>query len=61
MPPPPQPMEMENTGFSDDYADEYLKTFRPLNAYAWSKQWVDRKIVSLRDEGRQIPTSMGRP
>lgn len=45
-----------NQGFRDDWSSNYLKKFRPLNAYAWSKHWVDRQIASWIEEGGDTPS-----
>lgn len=42
-------------GFEDIYTTEHLDKFRPLNAYAWSKHWVDRKIILSQESGDRKP------
>lgn len=42
-------------GFNDDWTSSHLKTFRPLNAYAWSKHWVDRRIAAWVESGGDTP------
>ena len=41
-------------GFDDEETPDALARLRPLNAYAWSKHVIDRRIVRLMaDDGRQ--------
>ena len=41
-------------GFDDEETPDALARLRPLNAYAWSKHVIDRRIVRLvADDGRQ--------
>jgi ADP-L-glycero-D-manno-heptose 6-epimerase len=42
-------------GFSDDQSPVALARLRPLNAYGWSKQVVDRRIVDDVVRGRPRP------
>jgi ADP-L-glycero-D-manno-heptose 6-epimerase len=42
-------------GFSDDETPAALAALRPLNAYGWSKQVVDRRIVDDIFHGRPRP------
>ena len=42
-----------SAGFDD--APEALATLRPLNAYGWSKHFVDRRIARLAQQGRALP------
>lgn len=42
-------------GFDDVESDSVLKTYKPLNAYAWSKHLFDRHIVDLKDKGFTLP------
>ncbi|MEX2648398.1 MAG: ADP-glyceromanno-heptose 6-epimerase [Alphaproteobacteria bacterium] len=42
-------------GFDDDASPAALARLRPLNAYAWSKLVVDRRIARLLDEGEPRP------
>ncbi len=42
-------------GFEDDDSLAALSRLRPLNAYAWSKHFVDRRIVCDVERGRHIP------
>jgi ADP-L-glycero-D-manno-heptose 6-epimerase len=42
-------------GFDDASSCEALGTLRPLNAYAWSKHVVDRRIARLVERGRTLP------
>lgn len=42
-------------GFEDLDTPEYLASLRPLNAYAWSKHWFDRRVVTHIQEGGSIP------
>jgi ADP-L-glycero-D-manno-heptose 6-epimerase len=43
-------------GFRDDDSAGALAALRPLNAYAWSKHVVDRRIISDVEGGRPTPT-----
>lgn len=42
-------------GFIDSENDDILKTFTPLNAYAWSKHLFDRYLLDLKDKGFKLP------
>ena len=42
-------------GFDDNCSCEALAALRPLNAYAWSKHVVDRRIARLAEGGRPLP------
>lgn len=42
-------------GFDDSQDLDKLESLRPLNAYGWSKHFVDRRILKDRDEGRPMP------
>jgi ADP-L-glycero-D-manno-heptose 6-epimerase len=42
-------------GFDDDASPGALARLRPLNAYAWSKLVVDRRIARLIEEGESRP------
>jgi ADP-L-glycero-D-manno-heptose 6-epimerase len=42
-------------GFVDDNAQEALNSLRPLNAYGWSKAFVDRRFKRIADEGGKTP------
>jgi ADP-L-glycero-D-manno-heptose 6-epimerase len=42
-------------GFDDDSSCEALARLRPLNAYGWSKQVIDRRIARLRRERQSLP------
>jgi ADP-L-glycero-D-manno-heptose 6-epimerase len=42
-------------GFDDHFSCEALAALRPLNAYAWSKHVVDRRIARLAERGRPLP------
>lgn len=42
-------------GFDDEQTQEGLGRLTPLNAYGWSKHFVDRRILRDRDEGRTTP------
>jgi ADP-L-glycero-D-manno-heptose 6-epimerase len=44
-----------SAGFSDDQSPTALASLRPLNAYGWSKQVVDRRVVDDVVGGRAIP------
>ncbi len=44
-----------SAGFDDDPALEALAKLRPLNAYGWSKHFVDRRIARLRQQGSGLP------
>lgn len=42
-------------GFDDDAAPAALAQLRPLNAYGWSKHFVDRRIARLRANHAPLP------
>lgn len=42
-------------GFRDEDSTAALAALRPLNAYAWSKHVVDRRIISDLESGRPAP------
>ncbi len=42
-------------GFVDDNSQQALNDLRPLNAYGWSKAFVDRRLVRIADEGGKTP------
>jgi len=42
-------------GFLDNEDQEYLNNLRPLNAYGWSKAFIDRKFARQQQEGRGAP------
>jgi ADP-L-glycero-D-manno-heptose 6-epimerase len=42
-------------GFSDDHAPEALAALRPLNAYGWSKHFVDRRFARMHAQGDPLP------
>jgi ADP-L-glycero-D-manno-heptose 6-epimerase len=44
-----------SAGFSDDQSPVALAALRPLNAYGWSKQVVDRRVVADVVRGRPSP------
>ncbi len=44
-----------SNGFRDDDAPEAVAALRPLNAYAWSKHVVDRRIVDDAAASRPTP------
>ena len=44
-----------SAGFSDDQNPAALAALRPLNAYGWSKHFVDRRVVDDVVRGRQTP------
>jgi ADP-L-glycero-D-manno-heptose 6-epimerase len=44
-----------SAGFSDDQSPAALARLRPLNAYGWSKQVVDRRIIDDVVHGRPRP------
>ncbi len=43
------------TGFEDDNTVTALKSLRPLNAYGWSKHFVDRRIAQLAEKRKPLP------
>lgn len=44
-----------SAGFEDDASPRALARLRPLNAYAWSKHFVDRRIARLLARGAPAP------
>src|SRR5689334_15524719 len=44
-----------SAGFGDDESPEALVVLRPLNAYGWSKHFVDRRVVDDAVRNRPIP------
>lgn len=42
-------------GFDDSSSREVLGNLRPLNAYGWSKHFIDRRIARLLDLGQPLP------
>jgi ADP-L-glycero-D-manno-heptose 6-epimerase len=44
-------------GFDDESTQDALARLRPLNAYAWSKHLIDRRLLRDRDDGRPTPPS----
>lgn len=44
-----------SNGFEDRDDLEYLNNLRPLNAYGWSKAFIDRKFAREKKEGRKTP------
>ena len=44
-----------SAGFDDAPGCEALSRLRPLNAYGWSKHFVDRRVASLAAQGRPLP------
>lgn len=42
-------------GFDDDGTTAALVRLRPLNAYGWSKHFIDRRIAASIDAGRPTP------
>jgi ADP-L-glycero-D-manno-heptose 6-epimerase len=42
-------------GFDDAFSCEALAALRPLNAYAWSKHVVDRRIARLVERAQPLP------
>lgn len=43
------------SGFDDDQSSAALARLTPLNAYAWSKHVVDRRVARLVETGRPLP------
>jgi ADP-L-glycero-D-manno-heptose 6-epimerase len=43
------------SGFDDEFGVQPLALLRPLNAYGWSKQLVDRRIARLVEQGARLP------
>jgi ADP-L-glycero-D-manno-heptose 6-epimerase len=44
-----------SAGFDDDGSPEALARLRPLNAYGWSKHFVDRRIARLAADKAPLP------
>jgi len=44
-----------SAGFDDDPTPAFLARLAPLNAYAWSKLVVDRRVARLAAEGAALP------
>ncbi|MBX6323973.1 MAG: ADP-glyceromanno-heptose 6-epimerase [Rhodospirillaceae bacterium] len=44
-----------SAGFEDDASPAALARLRPLNAYGWSKHFVDRRIARLLAQGAPAP------
>lgn len=44
-----------SAGFDDAPGCEALSRLRPLNAYGWSKHFVDRRVARLVEQGRPLP------
>lgn len=44
-----------SAGFDDAPGREALSRLRPLNAYGWSKHFVDRRVARLVEQGRPLP------
>jgi ADP-L-glycero-D-manno-heptose 6-epimerase len=44
-----------SAGFGDDQTPAALAALRPLNAYGWSKHFVDRRVVDDAVRGRPTP------
>lgn len=42
-------------GFDDDASEEALDRLRPLNAYGWSKHFIDRRIAAILAAGGATP------
>lgn len=42
-------------GFDDDNSQASLNALRPLNAYGWSKAFVDRRLIRIASEGGKTP------
>jgi len=42
-------------GFKDEDTPEALAKLQPVNAYGWSKHFVDRRIARLRARGEKLP------
>jgi len=42
-------------GFDDNDSPEALARLRPLNAYGWSKHFVDRRIARIVQQGQPAP------
>jgi len=44
-----------SAGFADAHDPESLSALRPLNAYGWSKHFVDRRFARLHAAGAPLP------
>lgn len=44
-----------SAGFSDDASPEALSVLKPLNAYGWSKHFIDRRIARQTVRGDAMP------
>ena len=44
-----------SAGFDDDGSPQALAQLRPLNAYGWSKHFVDRRVAALQAAGAKLP------
>lgn len=42
-------------GFADEHSPEALGALRPLNAYGWSKHFVDRRFARMHAQGDPLP------
>lgn len=42
-------------GFDDNFSSDQLETYRPLNAYGWSKHAFDRRIARILKDGQVRP------
>jgi ADP-L-glycero-D-manno-heptose 6-epimerase len=42
-------------GFDDSFSRDSLAKLRPLNAYGWSKQVIDRRLARLVETGARLP------
>lgn len=47
------------TGFKDDQSIAYVRSLKPLNAYGWSKNLFDLRILRLSEEGVAPPQWAG--
>ncbi|SDO26451.1 ADP-glyceromanno-heptose 6-epimerase precursor [Methylobacterium phyllostachyos] len=44
-----------HAGFDDMFSPDALARFRPLNAYGWSKHFIDRRIARIVAQGQPTP------
>lgn len=44
-----------SAGFDDEFSREALAKLLPLNAYGWSKHFIDRRIAAIIDKGGPTP------
>lgn len=44
-----------DAGFDDEFSREALAKLVPLNAYGWSKHFIDRRIARLIEQGAPTP------